>query len=145
MSGHLETFQQFNDLTHLSQEFFNNNFNDLPPLYQKSLNGFRLEFFQDAIVNGQLIHSSSKDSSKITHPHFFKKLMSVCNPLDYFFDIQTVNFDEKVEEDPLFLFSQSFKREEAPYTIIVDQRAKDETRIEIYAEAIATGKEEGAE
>lgn len=131
LSGNLETFQQFQDFTHLSQEFFNKNLNDLPPLFQTSLNGFRLEFFQDAIVNGQLIHSSSKDSSKITHPHFFKKLMNLCNPLDYFFDLQAINFNENIEENSLFFFSKSFKRDKAPYTIIVDQRAKETIRIEI--------------
>lgn len=131
LDGQLNTFQEFSIFTELVQEFFNKNFLDLPPMYQKNAEDFRLEFFQDAIVNGQLIHSTTKDSNKITHPLFFKKLMNLCNSLDYFFDIQHVNFSHNIEEDSLFNFSHSFKREEAEFTIIVDQRIKEQTKIEI--------------
>lgn len=131
LSGHLNTFQEFSHLTNLSQEFFEKNLSDLPPLYQKSRDEFKIEFFQDAIVNGQLIHSSSKDSSNITHPHFFKKLMGLCNSLDFFFDIQAVDFNDGHEENSLFNFSHSFRREESDYIIIVDQRCKNETRTEV--------------
>lgn len=131
LSGNLNTMQELGNITNLTQEFFNNNYNDLPPLYQKSSSGFKLEFFQDAIVNGQLIHSSSRDSSKITHPLFFRKLMNKCNSFDYYFEVQSIDFEENQEEDSLFNFSNSFKREKSAYTVIVDQRQKEDTVIEI--------------
>ena len=132
-AGELEAFHEFHHLTKLSQDFFSTNLRDLPPLYQRNINDFNLEFYQDAIVNGQLIHSSSKDSNKVTHPIFFQKLIKVCNSLDYFFEIQNIDFDQELyeEENSLFNFSQSFKREESPFTIIVDQRVKEDIKLEI--------------
>lgn len=133
LSSQLRTFQKFQNLTSLLQDFFINHTNDLPPLFQKVCDDARLEFYQDAISNGQLIHSSSKDSSKITHPLFFKKMMGLCNPLDYFFEIQNIDFDpeSKDEEDTLFNFSNTFERDEAPYTIVIDKRNKHHTKLEI--------------
>ena len=143
LSAQLKSFQEFSTLTKLGQDFFQANKYDVPPLYHKSDGDSRIEFYQDAIVNGQLIHSSSKDSSKVTHPLFFKKLMGLCNSLDYFFDIQNINFSETIEEeeeDSLFNFSQSFKREKSPYILIVDQRLKDETRLEVISSSTLEAK-----
>lgn len=143
LSAQLKSFQEFSTLTKLTQDFYTSNIHDVPPLYHKSEEEFRIEFYQDAIVNGQLIHSSSKDSSKVTHPLFFKQLMGLCNSLDYFFDIQNVDFnetEEEEEEDSLFNFSQSFKREKSPYILIVDQRTKDETRLEVISSSTLEAK-----
>ncbi len=130
--GQLESFHDFSHITYLNQNFYQSHPADIPPLHQKTNQSFRLEFFQDAIVSGQLIHSSSKDISKVTHPHFFKKLMGICNPLDYFFELQNVDFEEgQEEEDSLFNFSHSFKRDKAQYTFIVDQRSKELVRLEV--------------
>ncbi len=124
-NGELKSFQYFNVLTMLMQDFFFANLNDVPSLYHKETNGFELEFFQDAIVDGKLIHSSSKDSSKITHPLFFNNLMKSCRTFDYFFDIQQAKFEDHIEEiEPIFAFTNS-TRIAAPFVAIVDNRAKD--------------------
>lgn len=134
VNAELDTFQNFSTLTRLTQDFFLKNFKDVPPLYQKQEDQFRLEFYQDAIVNGQLIHSSSKDTKNITHPFFFERLMKTCHPLSYFYDIQRVNFEDDGqdnEEDTLFNFSTSFKKEVSPYCFIVDKRNREDIRIEL--------------
>ncbi len=139
----LETFHEFSQIIQLSEKFFRNHLQDLPSLSQVSNDHFRLEFYQDAIVNGQLIHSTSKDSSKVTHPLFFKKLMGLCNSLDYFFDIQSIDFNENnynKEENSLFHFSHSFQREKSPYTIIVDQRNRESTQIEFISTSALEAK-----
>ncbi len=131
-SSNLETFQEFHNITAISEDFFNANLYDVPPLYHKAKNNTKLEFFQDAIVNGQFIHSSKKDSGIVTHPHFFKNLMGMCEPLDFFFDIQNVNFDENdITPDSFFDFSNSFKRDQSPYTLVIDKREKDLTKLEV--------------
>ena len=129
----LETFQEFSGITHLTQQFLHLNQNDIPPLYQKSLGKCRVEFNQDAIVEGQLFNSRNKGATNVPHPLFFGKLMRQCKPFDYFFDVQNVVFGEfqNPEEDSLFDFSNSFKREKSPYTIIVDQRNKEAVQIEV--------------
>lgn len=141
-SANLNTFQEFSFLTSLGQDFFKDNLNDVPPLYQKVKNECRLEFFQDAIVNGQLIHSSTKDSTNVTHPLFFQKLLQLCNPLDYFFDIQHVDFEEtnQEEDNSLFNFSQSFKREKSSTVIIVDKRIKEEIKLEFVSSKVLEAK-----
>lgn len=138
-SGNLDSFQNFSSLTKMTSHFFTTHYGDMPPMYHVSENNFKMEFYQDAIVNGQLISSTSKDSNKITHPHFFKKLMMKCHSLDYFFDIQSIDFTQKSEmgnDNPLFNFSNSFKREESDFTIIVDQRIRTKTKVEIIPTSI---------
>ena len=128
LNGNLETFQYFNYLTLMVQNFFFANLTDVPPMYHKEMGGFELEFFQDAIVDGRLIHSTNKDSSKITHPMFFNGLMKSCYPLDFYFDIQNVDFNNRAESnDTLFGFSLDSYKTHAPYVLIVDSRAKDKT------------------
>lgn len=133
LSAKLDSFQYFNKLTTFTHDFLQNNKSDIPPLYSKQDGDFKFEFYQDAIVDGLLIHSSSKDSSKVTHPLFFKNLMDLCNPLDYFFEIQIKTFgtESYQKEEPIFAYSTSFQRDEAPLTIIVDQRVRNSSRIEI--------------
>jgi hypothetical protein len=133
LNGQLDTFQHFNILTKLIQDFFISNLNDVPSMYHKEMKGFELEFFQDAIVDGRLIHSSSKDSSQITHPQFFNGLMKSCRTFDFYFDIQNVDLDNSSEDvDPILAFTNIGSRDHAPYIAIVDGRAKDNSvKIEI--------------
>lgn len=94
--GTLNSFSQFHQFTLQLLSFLRVNRKEVVPMYQKETEtGLRFEFFQDAIVDGRLINSTSKDSSKITHPLFFKNLMSKCNPFDFFFEIQPINFKEE--------------------------------------------------
>ncbi len=133
MNGNLNSFQYFNVLTMLLQDFFFANLNDIPSMYHKEMNGFEIEFFQDAIVDGRLIHSSSKDSSKITHPLFFNNLMKSCEAFDYFFDIQASNLENNnhYKEEPIFAMT-NVSRDKAPFVAIVDNRAKDSSvKVEI--------------
>ena len=130
LNGQLQSFQYFNVLTMLLQDFFFANLNDVPSMYHKEMNGFEIEFFQDAIVDGRLIHSSSKDSSKITHPLFFNSLMKSCHTFDYFFAIKQSKLQEQsLEAEPIFAFTQT-QRDESPYIAIVDNRASS-VKIEI--------------
>lgn len=132
LSAQLDTFQHYSQLTKLIQDFFISHLGDVPPLFQRSFNQARFEFFQDAIVRGHLIHSSSKDSSKITHPHFFNNLLKSCLPLDFFFDIQAIDFNKGYQDDdPIFEYHNANAGYEAPYVIIVDRRKKDKASIEI--------------
>jgi len=132
LSANLDTFQHYSQLTKLIQDFFIANLGDAPALYQKSFHEAKFEFFQDAIVNGRLIHSSSKDANKITHPQFFNNLLKNCMPLDFFFDIQNIDFNNSYrDEDPLFEYSHANSANLAPFVIIVDQRRKEKVRLEI--------------
>lgn len=132
LSAQLDTFQHYSQLTKMIQDFFIGNLGDAPPLYQKSFDSIKFEFFQDAIVKGHLIHSSSKDVSKITHPNFFNNLLKSCLPLDFFFDIQSIDFNKSYQdEDPIFEYHNANSGSEAPFIIIVDRRGKEKANLEI--------------
>ena len=132
-SGELQSFQNFEEITSQMQQFFLNQLGELVPMYQKeSRSGFRMEFFQDAIVDGRLIHSSSKDSSKITHPHFFNNLMRACHPFDFYFDVKNIHLDDEKYYDETSSFLVE-KQSRSPYVLIVDQRNKN-TVLEIIHE-----------
>lgn len=132
-TAELSSFHDFKDLSELVQKFYLDNFKDLPPLYQKSVNKTRLEFYQDAIANGQLIHSSSRDTKNITHPHFFKQLMHSCHPLSYFYEIQSVENknSQESEQESLFDFSTSFRKDLPEHCLVVDKREKNNIKIEM--------------
>lgn len=133
-TGSLNTFHKFEKLTLLTNQFFQKNLGDLPPIYQCGDTDVRLEFYQDAIIGGQLIHSSTKDSSNITHPGFFKQLMGMCQPLSDLFEFESINFENSKGNDndnTLFELNNGFERECAEYVFIVDQRSKNEVNLEI--------------
>ncbi len=133
LSSNLNSFQDYSKLTHLIQDFFIDNLGDAPALYQKTFNEAKIEFFQDAIVKGRLIHSAGKDSNRITHPSFFRNLLASCQPLDYFLHLQQINFNghSNRSDDPLFEYSGAFSETKAPYVVVVDKRNKEKTHIEI--------------
>lgn len=137
LSADLNSFYGFSQSTQLINTFMQKFLGDPPPMHQSKAEETKLEFFQDAVIDGRLIHSSNKDSSKITHPLFFEKLMKVCRPLDYFFDLQDIDFspnslDNTFHQTECFFDEQkTFEREKPEYTLIVDQRGSDKTIIEI--------------
>lgn len=91
ISAELQSFQQFTSITDHLRSFYLSHLDELPPLAQLEFpDSFRIEFFQEAVVNGQLIHSTNEDSSRITHPAFFKGLMDSCVTLDSLFEIKAL-------------------------------------------------------
>jgi hypothetical protein len=125
-SGELNSFHKFHEISYQMQQFFINQLGETIPMYQKETpSGCRMEFFQDAVVDGRLIHSSSKDSSKITHPHFFNNLMKACHPFDYYLDIVNIPISENDYFDNDSAFSMGdFVQDRTRYVLIVDQRNK---------------------
>jgi hypothetical protein len=131
--GELATFQNFTLVTDTLNSFYLDNLTDTPPLFHKEIEeGLRFEFYQDAIVEGRLINSSSKDSTKITHPNFFRNLTSTCVGLDNFFSIKPVTsnyLDKTQKENKLGIeikFCDYFQ-----YLMIIDQRNPGQTRLEL--------------
>jgi hypothetical protein len=91
VNANLESFNQFSEITNHFQDFYRSHLNDAPSMYEKTIGRSNIQFHLDAIVNGRLIHSSGEESNNITHPQFFNNLLKTCIPLDYLFDIRTIN------------------------------------------------------
>ncbi len=94
-SGNLSSIYNFN-LFNKELNYFLNNRNPFSnALYHKELStDLNFEFLNDAVLDGVLLHSSSNDTSKVTHPNFFKNLTKYCIPFDNFFKIESINPNE---------------------------------------------------
>lgn len=122
ISADLENFQQFSSITEHLRTFYLSHLNELPPMAHLDFpDSFRVEFFQEAVVGGMLIHSANEDSSRITHPTFFKGLLANCVPLDTIFEIKSMASADKMRADALNL---GLKRD-ISYFIVVDYRNAD--------------------
>lgn len=135
ISGELTTFNNFSSITDELQSFYLQHLTDTPPLYHKELNtGIRFEFYQDAIVEGRLVNSTSKDLSKITHPSFFKSFTSSCLSLDNFFSVTTLNesYLNRLERDARLGLGLNLK-ESFSYLLIIDQRISHRCQISLHA------------
>lgn len=129
VAGELSTFQNFTQITDELQMFYLDHLTDAPPLFQREINEqVRFEFYQDAIVEGRLINSSSKDSTKITHPNFFRNLTKSCLAFDNFFTVKTLGKEtNKISSE----FRLGQNAEDYPYLLIIDQRNPSVTKLEL--------------
>ncbi len=129
LSGQLESFHNFSFIGNLIERFFLGHLEEIPPMsHMEDENNFKLEFFQDVIVEGTLMNSQKNKSDHITHPSFFKNIVSSCLPLEYFFSVSTVDFESN---HPSTFFPIELEESHAPYVIVVDKRIPKETSLEI--------------
>lgn len=127
LNGNLNSFSEFESITNLIHNFFINSIKDIPSIMTKGLKSFNLEFYQDAIVDGQMIHTSSSDSNKITHPLFFKNLTRSCTTLNKIFEISHLKDEFDYQTNSLIHNVEGYQGE----VLIVDQREKNQTVLEI--------------
>jgi hypothetical protein len=124
VSAELSNFQQFSSVTEHLRSFYLSHLSEVPAMGHLDFpDTFRIEFFQEAVVNGMLIHSASEDSSRITHPSYFKGLLASCVPLDTIFEIRSLHAEDKrhPRENALNL---GLKRD-VSYFLVVDFRNGD--------------------
>ncbi len=96
ISANLKSFHDFSAITDHLNSFYLNHISQLPPLSQLEFeDSFRIEFIQEAVVNGMLIHSTNEDVSRITHPAFFKGLLDNCTTLDKLFEIKPLSLESQ--------------------------------------------------
>lgn len=96
ISADLENYQQFSSITEHLRSFYLSHLSEVPAMSQIEFqDSFRIEFYQEAIVKGMLIHSTSEDSSRITHPSYFKSLLGSCVPMDTVFEIRSLEAEDR--------------------------------------------------
>jgi hypothetical protein len=130
VSADLTTFQEFSSITEHLRSFYLSHLTEMPPMAQLEFSdSFRLEYYQEALVNGMLIHSTNEDSTRITHPTFFKSLLNSCIPLDTLFEIKSLSITDKgaVNENALNL---GLTKNQS-YFIVVDFR-RNEVGLELH-------------
>jgi hypothetical protein len=97
-SGTLNSFQDFNLVSELLNLFFDKYFKSLPALFHCSHKSIKLDFFTDSILNGSLVHSGELTGNKITHPSFLKNVTKNCLPLDFFFEVISLDQQSLTQE-----------------------------------------------
>ncbi len=123
LSAELNSFQEFGSLSEHIRSFYLQHLSDAPAMAQMEFpDNQRVEFFQEAIVNGMLINSTNEDASHITHPSFFKGLMDSCIPLETVFDIKPLTLEDRqdftsglnlgLKQDLSYFLVVSFKTDE---------------------------------
>jgi len=123
ISANLENFNKFSEITTHLNSFYLAHLADIPPMAQLEFeDSFRIEFFQEAVVNGMLIHSTSEDNSRITHPAYFKGLLDNCVPMDMLFDIRALDKEDK--RVPLDFGLNLGQQRDPSYFIMVDFRSE---------------------
>lgn len=94
-TAEMNSFHDFAEITEVLRGFYLSHLSEMPALWQHEWQEkFRLEFFQDALIDGHLIHSAHEDQSRITHPRFFKSLLETSVPLDSVFDLRQIDPEE---------------------------------------------------
>jgi hypothetical protein len=129
ISADLNTFQEFSSLTEHLRSFYLAHLTEMPSMAQIEFSdSFRLEYYQEALVNSMLIHSTNEDSSRITHPTFFKNLLNSCIPLDTLFEIKSFSRNEKNSYNENLNIGL---QKDQSYFLVVDFR-KDEVALELH-------------
>ena len=130
ISADLNSFQEFSSVSEHLRSFYLSHLTEMPPMAQLEYSDtFRLEYYQEALVNGMLIHSTSEDSSRITHPAFFKSLLNNCVPLDTLFEIKSLSAKEEAPHKEHSL-NLGLKKD-VSYFLLVDFR-KQEVSLELH-------------
>ncbi len=130
VSADLRTFQEFSPITEHLRSFYLSHLTEMPAMAQLEFSdSFRLEYFQEALVNGMLIHSTNEDSTRITHPAFFKSLLESCTTMDTLFEMKPLYSRDRTSENENGL-NLGLKKDNS-YFIMVDFR-KPEVALELH-------------
>ena len=136
-SGNLTPFEKMRSFLDELENFFQNKNPVTTPLYQKDFaGGLCFKFQQDAILEGGLLLSSTaKNSTRITHPNFFKNLTQTCSPLENFFTIEQLGGGDSSELKQAYtvgLLGVSVRREQQfPHVLIIDYTHDFQVNLEI--------------
>ncbi len=92
LSGELTRFNKFHHFVEELKTFLKNKKLQSTPIYQKSIDtDLNFDYHIDAIVEGKLLSSTTKDSGPKLHSNFFKSLYKSCIGFENFFSIESIN------------------------------------------------------
>lgn len=132
LKGAIENFNYFGDISEGLRQFYLAHLEDAPSLFQSEISDqLKLEFYQDAIINGHLIHSANEDTARITHPRFFKELMDSCLSMDSVFDLKSINPSKYLETDMQHDLNLKLTRD-ISYFMMVDFREVSEVKLTLH-------------
>lgn len=133
LTGELESFHEFGHVVNEVNKFIKTKNAESTSFFQSEFESkFHLEYFQNAILNGKLINST-KSTSEITHPNFFKNLLKSSVPFDSFFAIDKFEPQSLEEKASSYqLLGHQPKENYYPLVLMVDMRNPEQVNIQIF-------------
>ena len=141
--GELRTFNHFSCILNEITNFMVDQKYDSSPIISKDLNeGCTFDYFQDAIKDGQLISSSSQDSTHITHPNFFEPLIKSSRRLGEFFHIEKIDQRSisSANDDVRQLGRRRKIEDQYPLVLIIDRRNTSNINIDFFPASSLSAK-----
>ena len=130
-NGELSSFQKFQQVVDDLNKFFSQKSSVSTPLFQQEIDpSITFHFHQDAILEGKLLSSSTKDN-KITHPNFFNNLTKSCIQLGQLFNIESLDTEEKKKATSDLLGINIRMEEKFPIVLVVDHTNPKSITIEL--------------
>jgi hypothetical protein len=137
LKGNLTRFNKFNKLVEELQLFIKTKNPITTPLYVNEVDkDIFFEFHQDAIIDGKLVSSTtSKDTTHLPHPSFFKNLTRTSAPLDTFFNIEHISHEDlhqnKQNISSELLGLKFGPEKQYPLLLIINQNDPMDVKIEL--------------
>ena len=139
----LSSMVSFSALTKEMNQFLESNFEVVPPFHQKVGNGYTFQFFQNTIINGQIIQNDD-DESRITHPSFMNNMIKSCKPFHHYFHLSSLDLNDSYEENYQtdFNLSSSFSLipQSEEYVLIYNFNKEEEIFVEIISKDLLHSK-----
>lgn len=132
ISGTLTQFNKFKLINNALKKFLKEK-SIHTPLYQADISDdLQLHFIQEAILDGNLVKSSSKEG-EVTHPAFFRNITRACWPFENFFQIDAIDTKShsKTPSDFAFMQISVRKNEDYPYVLVVNSSDPNQFKINL--------------
>lgn len=131
-SGELSRFNKLHALVDELKTFFREKSSQSSTFHQREVEGkLNFEYHIDAIIEGKLLSSSTKETTPKIHSNFFKNLYNSCIGLENFFHIELIDpqlLNSKQAFSTELLGLKSFKTK---YPLILIVNASSATNIKI--------------
>lgn len=132
LSGELTRFNKFHLFVDELKTFIKEKSAHSSAFYQREIESkLNFDYHIDAIVEGKLVSSSTKDSSPKMHSNFFKNLFNSCLGLENFFHIEQIDPQAQMNRTTISSELLGIKAFKPKYPLILIVNASSATNIKI--------------
>lgn len=132
LSGELTRFNKFHLFIDELKTFIKEKSAHTSAFYQREVeNKLNFDYHIDAIVEGKLVSSSTKDSTPKMHSNFFKSLFNSCLGLENFFHIEQIDPQAQMNRPAISSELLGIKALKPKYPLILIVNASSATNIKL--------------
>lgn len=132
MRGELTRFNKFHLFVKELKTFVKEKSSQSAPIYQREIEAkLHFDYHIDAIMEGKLLSSTTKDSSPKLHSNFFRNLYNSCIGLENFFTIESIDHNLGMNRKTLSSELLGIKAEKPKFPLILIVNASSATNIKV--------------